>query len=391
MANRQQFPLTKQVLCDRHYQNSQPQVQKTAMRWAKWILGGIAATLAATTNAPQAQAVTLHTGDIVIADFGLTAPGVPPAISRLPGVYQIDPLTGVQTAISYGGNFIRPIALVFDNNGNILVGDITADAIFRVDPKTGNQTQIFHNPNFPGIPFAGLNGLVLDDRGNILVSDYAAAAILRVNPTTGDYTIISKGGFLKEPSQIALDDSGDILVADYGANAVFRIDPLTGAQTIISSGGQFTHPNGITVDAKGNILVADDGIKPGDSPTTPPDSPTIPAKLFQVDPKTGAQTLISSGGSILDLNGIDIDANGNIVVADFTRPNRNPSPVPKFGAIYRVDPNTGNQTLVSSNGFLRAPLDLKIYKSVPEPSLVLGLLILGTGGAMYQLRQKSKH
>ena len=46
---------------------------------------------------------------------------------------------------------------------------------------------------------------------------------------------------------------GDILVADLnafgGPGAIFRVDPTTGAQTTISSGGNFVGPAGIAIVA----------------------------------------------------------------------------------------------------------------------------------------------
>ena len=50
---------------------------------------------------------------------------------------------------------------------------------------------------------------------------------------------------------------GDIIVADISANAIIKVDPLTGAQTIISSGGSFVGALDLWLDSDGNIIVAD--------------------------------------------------------------------------------------------------------------------------------------
>src|SRR5215472_968209 len=53
--------------------------------------------------------------------------------------------------------------------------------------------------------------------------------------------------------------AGDILVTDRsasdGVGAVIRIDPKTGAQSSISSGGLLSQVGRITIDGKGRILV----------------------------------------------------------------------------------------------------------------------------------------
>ncbi len=91
---------------------------------------------------------------------------------------------------------------------------------------------------------------------------------------------------------------GDILVADTGdvggAGAVIRVDPVIGAQTVISSGGSLSGPEGLTFDAAGQILVVFD------------DPNAISTGVMRVDPVTGAQTVISSGGNLVDPRGIAV-------------------------------------------------------------------------------------
>jgi hypothetical protein len=56
---------------------------------------------------------------------------------------------------------------------------------------------------------------------------------------------------LLAPFGIAIDAAGDLLVFDQGAfslsGAVIRIDPVTGAQSTVSSGGSFVDPFGIAL------------------------------------------------------------------------------------------------------------------------------------------------
>jgi hypothetical protein len=94
---------------------------------------------------------------------------------------------------------------------------------------------------------------------------------------------------------------GDILVADAsavgGAGAVIRVDPLTGAQTVVSSGGLFVRPFDLTIDAAGQILVVDTEAFGGS------------LGIIRVDPVSGVQTVIynsSGGGPIQGPEGIVI-------------------------------------------------------------------------------------
>ena len=54
---------------------------------------------------------------------------------------------------------------------------------------------------------------------------------------------------------------GDIIVADRsafgGQGGIIHVDPNSGVQTIVSSGGDFDDPWGVAVERSGQILVAD--------------------------------------------------------------------------------------------------------------------------------------
>jgi hypothetical protein len=93
-----------------------------------------------------------------------------------------------------------------------------------------------------------------------------------------------------------MDRTGNVLLTDgsaeYGGTPiVWRINPVSGGAAQVSAGGQFMNPSGVTVDANDGILVADyqhlNSCDPLDQPLT------CPGALFRIDPVTGAQTLLS--------------------------------------------------------------------------------------------------
>jgi len=129
---------------------------------------------------------------------------------------------------------------------------------------------------------------------------------------------------------------GDLVVADpdaFGlAGGIIRVDPTTGAQTVVSSGGIFADPTGVAIAANGDIVIVDRA-----------------RRVVRVDPTTGTQTIVSSGGRFVDPFRIAIDANGDFLVADVGA-----------RAIVRVDPTSGDQTIVSAGGSFISPIGLAI-------------------------------
>jgi streptogramin lyase len=61
--------------------------------------------------------------------------------------------------------------------------------------------------------------------------------VIHVDPATGHQHVISSGGHLQAPVDIAVDANGKILVVDLVGDKLIRIEPTTGAQTVIAQGG----------------------------------------------------------------------------------------------------------------------------------------------------------
>jgi sugar lactone lactonase YvrE len=152
-----------------------------------------------------------------------------------------------------------------------------------------------------------------------------------------------------EPRYFDLDAMGRILVADAnfsnGLGGIIRVDPGTGAQTVVASGGLFNvGPIGLALGPAGEIFVSNSGLVLG----------TLVVQIIRVDPGTGAMTLVSSGSGAFspEPSGIALDPMGRIIVADA---------LGAFaGRIIRVDPLTGAQTTLSSGLNLVDPFDVVV-------------------------------
>ena len=180
--------------------------------------------------------------------------------------------------------------------------------------------------------------------GDIFVTDLlafgGASGVIRVDPATGVETPVSAGGFLVQPFGIAIEASGNILVADAsafgglcpgGCGGVVRVNPATGAQSIVSTGGFFVDPFGIAIEADGKILVSD-----------------ASGLLIRVHPSTGAQQIVSAAGFFASPTALAVEASGTILVDD------------QLSGIIRVDPVTGTQTPLSPGGLFCGSLGLAL-------------------------------
>ena len=141
----------------------------------------------------------------------------------------------------------------------------------------------------------------------------------------------------------------NVLVVDADTDALIRIDPLTGDRTVISgcvdvgctsqvgAGPSFVFLRGVVPEDDGNLLVCEGFL--GD--------PSNQQSILRVDPATGDRTVVSSslvgsevgtGPAFDTLFDIILDANGDILVADT-----------EIDTVFRVDPVTGDRTIVTSN------------------------------------------
>lgn len=137
----------------------------------------------------------------------------------------------------------------------------------------------------------------------------------------------------------ALPPAGTILVADLEANAVFAIDPATGAQSVVASGGPFENPEGLVVE-------------PGTCDAIVSDAAA--AKVFRVSLADGTITTIASGPPMVHPVGGVLDERGHLLSSDEEAFAGNP------GGVIDVDLQTGQQTVVASAGNFVTPLGVAL-------------------------------
>jgi len=288
------------------------------------------ALLAVAIAVAASAQIQLAPGDIVYTDSGDAIQGA--------FIVKLDPQTRQETVISRGGylgSWGYPVGVVVDRNGQLIVAN--EGCLLRIDPTTGHQTLIQDTRTTPG----GFWGVALGRNGDVFVA--SGTAILRVNPLTGKTRVVSSDGYFTIVLSVAEGKSGDLFVTNVRYDAVsggwvgeiIRVHHHNGRQTLVAQGGYLNYLRGIAVDGD-DIYVTD---------MATADQNFGIGRVTHVDARTGVQRFVSQGENLVCPVGIAVDEAGQLIVADpYTI---NPRSRDLFdGAILRIDPVTGDQTLV---------------------------------------------
>ncbi len=244
--------------------------------------------------------------------------------------------------------------------------------------------------------------------GDILVVD--TNRLILINPSTGERTIISSpsvgsGPTWEDAADVAQDANGDILVVGIHAprrscwdGGVFRVNPSTGDRTIISTNDASVccTSNAASCFGPQAPYLCCTGFFTGDCPGPLGGTECCGAGPYSCC--TGQQTgdgtppcaEVGAGPPLREPYAISTSMSGDIVVVDNAT----------WGSIYtdprvvRVDPSTGDRTLISSSSIGSGPpLDtvggitgLTVFQQVAAalvPALssrgLLALVLLGAG------------
>ena len=170
---------------------------------------------------------------------------------------------------SYGpgeGQFVWPVQIITDAEGNIFVSDEAIHKISRFNADGEFESRWGTHGDGDG-EFDAPNGIAFDLDGNMVVVDSKNHRVQRYTPG-GEYlggfgSYGSGPGQFELPWGVHVDELGDVYITDWG-NHRLQIFSSDGElkQLIGEAGsgpGQFNRPTGVAVDAHGDIYVADWG------------------------------------------------------------------------------------------------------------------------------------
>ncbi len=239
--------------------------------------------------------------------------------------------------------FYYPNCVALDSSGNLYVGENGNGTIRKVTPG-GSVTTLaglagsYGSTNGTGSAarFNGPNGLAVDSAGNVYVADYGNHTIRKVTPGGSVTTLAGLAGSsgsadgtgsaarFRSPYNVAVDSAGIVYVSDTLNHTVRKVMPDGTVSTLAGSAGgpgnadgmgsaaRFDHPNGLAVDTQGNIYVAD----------------YLNHTIRKVTPGGAVSTLAGLAGSSGSTDGtgnaarfsypygVALDSAGNVFVAD---------------------------------------------------------------------------
>ncbi|MDR0442237.1 MAG: hypothetical protein LBH44_02380 [Treponema sp.] len=199
-------------------------------------------------------------------------------------IWKINPYGGIDF-FYYDDNF-KPTSIAVDSKGNVYVADTGNHCIRKITPDgtvitiAGNGTVGYADGKANGVRFDSPSDIAIDEYGNVYVADTGNHCIRKITP---DGTVITIAGHgydwnyidgkavsarFYSPSGVAIDSKENVYVADTGNHCIRKITPDGMVSTIAGDttpgfadrpgySARFNSPNGVAVDNNGNVYVAD--------------------------------------------------------------------------------------------------------------------------------------
>jgi len=245
---------------------------------------------------------------------------------------------------------VNPADIDVDTNGDILLvaheNSVTSGTftLIRIDPDN------FSSSTALGSSIMGPN-VALGREGIAYSVDYDDR-VLKLNLYTGETTIVTSsltsGALISRANSIAVSGN-DIYVINRGegsaltANAsLINVNASTGQQTLLTNLGQ-----GLLLGGESDMLFDENT---GELLFVAASKNVAGKAVMRVRPETGAvPQVISEGGKLQSVSGMKLAANGDLIVSNWSV---------NLG-VYRINRNTGAQTVISESPLFVLPSDVE--------------------------------
>jgi gliding motility-associated-like protein len=224
--------------------------------------------------------------------------------------------------------FNGPSDICLGVDGNLYVADTYNDVIRKITPAgqvsvyAGTGLQGDDNGNIATATFNVPNAITTDATGNLYVAEYSnrirkitpdgTVSIFAGNGTKGLQNGQGTAATFNHPADLATDATGNVYVADADNNLVRKISPQGDVITIAGNDGRnYSNIGGVAVAPNGSVYFAD-----------------ASGAIYYIN-ASGSSTLLAGNAFITSTDGIgtsasfaypegiDIDKDGRIYVADF--------------------------------------------------------------------------